>query len=307
MDVLELMAYPTASNHQETRMKLMTLFFTSLTIMTSTVMADVTVLSGKPGGSYYGYGATLSSLLNQRKVVTFHTPTRGSVENIETLAAAKPEEQYIAVMQGDVFADYLDANPAAWSKLKVIGLIDQDVGECVFAVSPKKYGIDDIDDLVDPKNKYSIAVGEEGAGTSVTWRKFTKMWPELIATSPAYVDGADVFNAMNLKATKMPQLPAPEVYMWVANPRNQSNTNLRAAMAAKFEFLQIQDRHLNAKLPDGTPVYTRRTITLETGGFFTKDVKTLCTDILVVGVNLDDKAAKVVGEVLLLNAGQFTR
>ena len=249
---------------------------------------EVVIASGRRGGTYHDiYGANLVVALPAFKAR--QRTTDGSGENLDLLARGRAD---IGFAQLDVYAALLRGDRARYEKLGVIGRLDD---ECVFVAHRRQgpiHGADSLKAMVDGR-KPVLAVGENSGGMHLSWLFIVELDPAYDATAIRFTPGT---LAINHLATGMVDAVA-----WITDPANPNHKLQRAVRAdASLGLMGLADPGLAHALPNGTPVYELRTLSLpnetEPG-----TLDTICTSSMIfTRSGADPKLVEAVSDVLSL-------
>lgn len=255
----------------------------------------VVIATGAEGGSYFYIGRRLSTELvvtyNQTvKVVT----SEGSLDNLSRLE--DPESAVnVALAQGDALRAFLQKHPAFANRFTVLG----DVGrECAFVVANRERGPATAADLK-AEGAGQLSVGDPGSGAALTFETMRSLAPGFAAIQPVHVPLTEALLQVKVGSAYSPLRAA----MLVQRPKRISppvETVLGAPEA--FRLVPILATDLpNAKLPDGSDVYTFERVSLGGDRKGHQEVDTLCTRGLLLGApdKLSKQARTRLSEILL--------
>ncbi|KJZ17452.1 hypothetical protein TW86_04160 [Halomonas sp. S2151] len=266
-----------------------TLASIAMSLMAGAAEANVTITTGKSGGTYHGtFGANLNQILREHGIPAEVQTSLGSVENLNRIAAG---EAQVGFTQGDVLASWLRDNPSA--NIEIVGELGQ---ECVYVAVNKDGKVSDEDDLT---SGIKIAVGEQGTGSAVSWDYLRTLEDDYAEASTFYQGGI-----RSLGKVSSGQLDA---FMWVTSPDNLNHGYLNAVNASdSLEIIDLDDYSLNEKLPNGEQVYEFRDVVVKEGTFNDTEVEVPCTDVLVVAdPNMDYEAIETVAGAVLMNSNRI--
>jgi len=225
------------------------------------------ISTGKSTGTYFKVGHNIASGLGMSKDKVMES--KGSVENLDRLVKGEAD---IALVQMDALAFYMSQNPSAVQTVEVIGPLYE---ECVYAAVNKNGKVKSENDL--QKKGATIAIGEQGTGSVVTWDYMRQL-------EPGYKEAAVSFTSGNRALGKLASSPDSglDAVMWVARP-DANNDLLQTVMKNKsLKMISISDSDLNdVYKPTGKPVYRFDNLQVEKG-FFADKVKTIYVDAVVV-------------------------
>lgn len=254
-------------------------------------MADsVTISTGSKGGSYYNvFGVNLTKVLREYGYKSELLTSKGSMENNDRVGGG---QAHIGFTQADAYASWLKKKPEMSANTMVVGKLGM---ECAYIAVAKGGKINDEDDL---GKGTRIAVQKQGSGTAETWAYMQQLEDDYREASTHFQGGAIALTQLrtgNLDAV-----------MWVANPYNLNDKNLRIVRESPdLKLIDVNDYSLNDKLPNGEAVYRFEPVKLEDAVFADK-VETVCTDILVVAsLEADEEVLETLASILALNAGRI--
>ena len=239
---------------------------------------EVVISTGRERGSYYYIGQRFKTelLLGNYHRVEVRTSS-GSLDNLRLLDDPGSPVN-VALAQADALTEYLRDRPDFQSEFFVLG----DLGrECVFVIAGRKAGIEDASDLKSSTNG-EISVDDVSSGSAVTWQAMTRLEPRFARTKAVYVPTMEALLQLKVGGT-FTKLRAA---MIVQRPRRASPP-LETVMKHPdlYRLVPITSVDLpNAKLPDGSDVYTFERVTV--GGKKRQshiEVDTLCTRGLMLG------------------------
>jgi len=229
----------------------------------------VWIASGQTGGTYRTiYANNLEKQL--RSFDVYHRKTSGSVENLELLAGGKAD---IAFVQADVFAARSKAAPERFGSLLVLGKLGD---ECIFIAHRKEGPPQNLDDLTRPieGREPRVAVGLREGGMASSWDSLVSLYPGLAVTKKVF-DG-DVLALNQLAVGQF------DAMAWVTDPSNFKHVLLKAVGGnPDLQLMDLKSSEIEAALPDGTRVYTRRKVKA-VDKWNARKVSTLCTSALVM-------------------------
>ena len=227
------------------------------------------IASGLSGGTYRTvYAQNLATLM--RSYESLHQKSSGSGMNLDLLADGKVD---VAFSQADVYAARLTSDPDRYGELLVIGKL---ADECVYIAHRKAGPVLTLKGLGEPvgERPARIAAGAAEGGMDGSWSYLAILDPSLTAAEVVY-EGATL--ALNQLA-----VGSFDAVGWVTDPANLKHSMLRAVMANKeLQLMNLSDPELVAPMPDGTRVYTARTVKLS-DGWPTPKIQTICTSALML-------------------------
>lgn len=248
--------------------------------------ADVVITTGSKTGSYFKIGHNLRGALDgvSSQVVT----SKGSVENMDRIMR---NEATIGIVQMDAYAWYTSKHPEAESKAEIMGPLYE---ECVYLAVNKNGKIQDEDDLQSKGS--TIAIGKKGSGTAVTWDYMRQLEKGYKQSAVSYTGG---IRALGKLASK-PDGPINAV-MWVTKPKLDGKLAQTVIKNENLKFLDVNDSDLNDRFPaTGEPVYRFRSVELKKGFLNDQEVKTICTDaVLVADADADEDLLEQLSDTIL--------
>jgi TRAP-type uncharacterized transport system substrate-binding protein len=147
---------------------------------------QINLCTGGEGKPYYLTGEAISSFAYDSKNISIKViPTNGSKDNIDRTVGTVANEQTVAsgeachafIAQPDAAVNLKRRNPAASSKLKIVGTGPV---EYLHVLCSKESGVDDLSDLAGDNTK-TVALGPNGSGA---WQ----IWENFIAEDKSYAD-----------------------------------------------------------------------------------------------------------------------
>ena len=231
----------------------------ALVLVTSGTHA-VTISGGTKGGSYDRWARNLAMLTKGLGYKPTAERSKGAQENVERVASGEAD---VAFTQGDVLM------ATGGQGVEILAEIGK---ECVFLVGNTDGRVRDEDDL-QSDDAHTIAVGKRGTGSQVTWSYMGQLEPGYTNSAAQYVGGARALGKVSAG-----QLDAA---MFVTAPGNLDHRLIVAVNSdERLEFIDVDDKDLNDKLPNGTPVYTFEEIDTKAG--WGGGVDTICTPVLAI-------------------------
>ncbi|HOB62162.1 MAG TPA: TAXI family TRAP transporter solute-binding subunit [Candidatus Competibacteraceae bacterium] len=271
-------------------MKPTTLGLAAVLITTSALADPATISGGKAGGTYQTvYGANLAQILKAKGHDAPLLESRGSMENLERLS--KGEAQF-GFAQLDAYGQYLKAGG---KPLEIVAPLGK---ECGYLVVKKDGKVTSEKDLRRVKDA-TVAIGEEGSGSAITWQNMTRLVPEYKNARIVFQGGTRAINQLGTPG-------GPDAFLFVAAPGNLNNQLFQAVNANKnLKFVDIDKGGLDDKLPDGKPVYQFDKVSVCSG--WGCGVDTICTmSYLFAGPTATDKAIQAVSDVMAMSPKTIT-
>jgi hypothetical protein len=246
---------------------------------TTAALADALVVStGNEGGSYYYIGRRLRTelLLVNELPATIRT-SRGSLDNLAQLGDPNSDVN-LGLTQADALLSYLGQHADFAKKFFVLG----DMGkECAFVITRTQGGLAGMADLK-RTGAGDFALDSPESGAAVTFSTMRALDPAFEAANPVF---RPVMEAL-LQLKQSAQFTQLRAVMLVQRPRRVSPP-MRTAITApeSYRFLPITQGDVpNAKLPDGSAVYSYETVTAgRSGSTHGPELETICTRALLLG------------------------
>lgn len=234
--------------------------------------ADVVITTGGETGNYFKVGNKLAGMIKGTTVQT----SKGSVDNIEKIVAGTAQ---IGMTQMDALAWYLSKNPAAASKIEVIGPLYE---ECIFVAVSTDGKVKNEDDL--QSDKATVAVGEEGSGSAVSWDYMRILEPGYAKAKVSFDGGLRTLGKLTVASGQ----GDANAVMFVQKPDPENKLISTVAGNKKLKFIDVDDSDLNDKLPlTGKPVYTFKTVAVDKSFLATK-VTVPCVDAAIIASKTTD-------------------
>jgi len=259
-------------------MKKSIIAFAVLSALSSTAFADLTVSTGRDGGSYFRVqGPKIVKYLKNAGLSANFVSSTGSLDNLNKVAKG---EAQVGIAQADAVMFFKRTQPQLGTKIEIGSPLGR---ECVFIVA-KKGGPIQTDDELQAKG-VSIAAGAPGDGSRATWDYMGVLDEKFkLATT------VDFGGALGLSQLSSGQANA---FLFVTNPDTLASSEIFNLVAGNknLKFVNANSWNLNDKLPNGDAIYTKETVVTKKG-IFNDTVKTICTQSYVVyntGVPMGDK------------------
>ncbi len=251
------------------------------------------IATGKKGLTYHDvFGNNISSILREHGIKLPVLQTRGSIDNLNRVAAGEAE---IGFTQADALMYWRSKNTGLQNNIEILGTLGK---ECAFVAVPEKGPISEEDDL---GNKgIRIAVGPVTSGSAASWKYMTQLESDYSTAS--------VFNKGGIRALAGLTTGRYDAFMWVTAEGNMENKYLKTVMkkGSGLKLISLDDYDLNDKLPSGEPVYEFRDVKVAKGFFSDEKIEAPCTDVLVVGnPEADEDTLEAVAEALLTNKNRI--
>ena len=287
-------------------MAVIALLFTAIVLqVTDAPLArepDTVMSTGREGGNYYYIGKRLKSAMQLEHDTWVEILTsRGSLENLRRLDDPSSPVG-LTLTQADALNRYLQDHPEFADEFIVLG----DAGkECVFVVARQ------VGDFTTAANLKAatggeISVDDKESGASVTFDYMSELEPGFRAITPVSVDVMEALLQLKV-AGEHTKLKAA---MIVQRPKARS-APIKTVLENPdtYRFVPITEADVgNAKLPDGSVVYTFERVTV--GGRsnqYSLEVDTLCTRALMLGSKekLDKDLRSHLSALMLESAGKI--
>ena len=145
----------------------------------------------------------------------------------------------------------------------------------------------------------TIAIGEEGSGSAITWQYMTRLVPDYKNAKIVFQGGTRALNQIGTPG-------GPDASLFVTAPGNLNNPLIQAVNANKsLKFVDIDKGGLDDKLPDGKPVYEFDKVAVCSG--WGCNVETICTaSYLFAGPTATDKTIQAVSDVMAMSPKTIT-
>lgn len=243
---------------------------------------NIVISSGEKSKSFSSMAERMTQIINRKDILNMNS--KGSLENIDNLVSNNAQV-------GLAFADsymYKKASDPRVDKLKIIGTLGKG---CLYTVARKNGKVSDSGDL--ETNKVIVDIGKNGAGSNTTWTYLGELDSDFKKATTTNIGGDRGLSAIiSGQADAMLQMQHPSV----------NNNLVKDVMANKeLKFVPMKNWSFNSKLPNGTAVYSKETIPLETG-FMAEKLDTICTDTLVLAnEHVSDDDLDLLAGIILRN------
>lgn len=214
---------------------------------------------------------------------------KGSMENLERLA--KGEAQF-GFAQLDAYGQYLKTGG---KPLEIVAGLGK---ECGYLVVKKEGKVTSEKDLRRAKDA-TIAIGEEGSGSAITWQYMTRLVPDYKNAKIVFQGGTRAINQLDTPG-------GPDAFLFVAAPGNLNNQLFQAVNANKsLKFVDIDKGGLDEQLPGGKPVYQFEKVSVCSG--WGCGIETICTaSYLFAGPTATDETIQAVSDVMAMSPKTIT-
>lgn len=260
-------------------------------LVTTSALADPAVITGGTAGGTYEtvYGANLAQVLKAKGHDVKLLESKGSMDNLERLG--KGEVQF-GFAQLDAYGQYLKTGG---KPLEIVAALGK---ECGYLVVKKEGKVTSEKDLRRAKDA-TIAIGEEGSGSAITWQYMTRLVPDYRNAKIIFQGGTRALNQIGPPG-------GPDAYLFVTAPGNHNNPLIQAVNANKnLKFVDLDKSGLADKLPDGKPVYEFDKVAVCSG--WGCNIETLCTaSYLFAGPTATDKTIQAVSDVMAMSPKTIT-
>ena len=264
--------------------------FVALLIAAPALADPAVISSGIAGGTYQSiYGANLAQVLKAKGHDVKLLESKGSLENLQRLGSG---EAQLGFAQLDAYAQYLKAGG---KPLEIVVSLGK---ECGFLVVRKDGKVTSEKDLRRGKDA-TIAIGDEGSGSAITWQFMTTLVPEYQNAKIIYQGGTRAINQIGTPG-------GPDAFLFVTAPGNLEHKLIQAVDANKaLKFVDMDKGGLDAKLPNGKPIYEFDKAPVCSGMFC--NIDTICTaSYLFASPSATDKVIQAVSDVMAMSPKTIT-
>lgn len=271
-------------------MKPTTLGLAALLVTTSALADPAVITGGMAGGTYETvYGTNLAQVLKAKGHDVKLLESKGSMDNLERLE--KGEAQF-GFAQLDAYGQYLKTGG---KPLEIVAALGK---ECGYLVVKKDGKVTSEKDLRRAKDA-TIAIGQEGSGSAITWQYMTRLVPDYKNAKIIFQGGTRALNQIGTPG-------GPDALLFVTAPGNLNNPLVQAVNANKsLKFVDVDKGGLDDKLPDGKPVYEFDKVSVCSG--WGCNIETICTaSYLFAGPSATDKTIQAVSDVLAMSPKTIT-
>jgi len=236
--------------------------------------ADLVVSAGRKDSGYWGVANRLKKVARESGLQVDVQESIGSLQNLERLEdPANPVN--LALTQADALHLYLQQHPSLADNMSVVESIGL---ECVFFITHADSGVQSVSDL--SRNKgFKIAIPGEESGVAATYRDLKANNPAFANTVAVYADPATAMKS--LVATGAERVDG---LMIVLRPKERTpEIQLAINDLGKYRFVNFNDQWIDAKLPDGQPIFSFLDLPLVRKGMkVERSLPTICTNGLLV-------------------------
>ena len=231
------------------------------------------IYSGGKAGAYFGTlcPAMLDGLRNEG-----FTPncveTKGSLDNIEKVLA---DQDGIAMVQTDAFANWAAANPDAAKKLVTIRADLANEGVYFVSKNLTQFG-----DVVRIITRVKLVLPPQGSGAAQTFENMKKVLPNVFTR----IETAQITYAESAsKAIEMALAADNTIALFVQLP-DPANANFKTVVEKKGHFIPVVARALVNQQVNGQNVYVIETRPVTEAGFIKNavEVTTIATPIMLI-------------------------
>lgn len=131
--------------------------------------------TGSPDGNYFASGQEIQRQLARQGVEVELVETDGSMDNMQRMAGGECDSGFAQI---DAYLHYQDLNRESRLKVEWPRHLYE---EYVHLVCRRDTGIESVQQLAKPTGGYSLAVGDPGSGSSITWDTMTRLRPAYLA------------------------------------------------------------------------------------------------------------------------------
>lgn len=231
------------------------------------------IYSGGKAGAYYGTlcPAMLDGLRNEGFTPTC-IETKGSLDNIEKVLG---DQDGIAMVQTDAYANWAAANPDKASKLVTIR--SDLANEGVYFVSKNLKEFSDVVRLI---TRVKLVLPPQGSGAAQTFENMKKVLPNVFTK----IEAAQITYAESAaKAIETALANDNTVALFVQLP-DPANANFKTIVEKKGNFIPVVARALVNQQVNGQNVYVLETRPVTEAGLIKNaiQVTTIATPIMLV-------------------------
>lgn len=231
------------------------------------------IYSGGKSGAYYGTlcPAMLDGLRNEGFTPTC-IETKGSLDNIEKVLG---DQDGIAMVQTDAYANWAAANPDKASKLVTIR--SDLANEGVYFVSKNLKEFSDVVRLI---TRVKLVLPPQGSGAAQTFENMKKVLPNVFTK----IEAAQITYAESAaKAIETALANDNTVALFVQLP-DPANANFKTIVEKKGNFIPVVARALVNQQVNGQNVYVLETRPVTEAGLIKNaiQVTTVATPIMLV-------------------------
>lgn len=231
------------------------------------------IYSGGKSGAYYGTlcPAMLDGLRNEGFTPTC-IETKGSLDNIEKVLG---DQDGIAMVQTDAYANWAAANPDKASKLVTIR--SDLANEGVYFVSKNLKEFSDVVRLI---TRVKLVLPPQGSGAAQTFENMKKVLPNVFTK----IEAAQITYAESAaKAIETALANDNTVALFVQLP-DPANANFKTIVEKKGNFIPVVARALVNQQVNGQNVYVLETRPVTEAGLIKNaiQVTTIATPIMLV-------------------------
>lgn len=272
-------------------MKLRVFGLAGMLVSTLALADPATITGGIAGGTYQTvYGANLAQVLKAKGHDVKLLESKGSMENLQRLGSG---EAQLGFAQLDAYAQYLKTGGKPLEIVATLGT------ECGFLAIKKDGKVTSEKDLRRAKDA-TIAIGEEGSGSAIMWQYMTTLVPDYRNAKIIFQGGTRAINQIGTPG-------GPDAFLFVTAPGNLEHKLIQAVSANKnLKFVDVDKGGLDAKLPNGKPIYEFDKVAV-CSGMFGCSVETICTgSYLFASPSATDKVIQAVSDVMAMSPKTIT-
>jgi TRAP-type uncharacterized transport system substrate-binding protein len=236
---------------------------------------DLVLSAGRKDSAYWGLSNRLKAIVAEAGLKSVIIESVGSLQNLERLEDPSSPVN-LTFGQSDALHERLQDNPELASRFSIMESIGL---ECVFLITRADGPIITDADL---GKGLRIAIPGAESGVAVTYRGLSKLNPSLANTAAVYTDAASAMHTLSgggdaridaLMLVYRPKERSPEIQLAIDQPE-------------LYRFVSFAKMNIDAKLPDGQPIYRFLDVPLARQGMkVTKSLPTVCTDGMLVASN----------------------
>ena len=233
---------------------------------------DLVLSAGRKDSAYWGLANRLKKIVAEEGIKAEIVESVGSLQNLERLEDPNSPVN-LTFAQSDAVHERMQTNPDLASRISIMESIGL---ECVFLITRADSAIITDADL---GKGLRIAIPGTESGVAVTYRDLSKLNPALASTEAVYTDAASAMHALNGEGDAR-----IDALMLVYRPKERSpEIQLAIDQPELYRFVSFAKMNIEAKLPDGEPIYRFLDVPLVRQGMkVIKSLPTICTDGLLV-------------------------
>ena len=144
--------------------------------------------TGHKDSSHHGAGLKIAQQLADTEIEVEVINTEGSVDNLQRIRESECDS---VVVQADTFHVFKADHPEAQLDMEFAGYL---YDEYVHLFCNRDAGINDVGDLENHPDEFTIIVGSAGSSHAITWRAFTQMDSDYAKVPTVALDGTRAIN-----------------------------------------------------------------------------------------------------------------